>query len=95
MRVDDLLQRHRELAERISIALDPDLVLDSDIDATTLQSLQNEVESLRQRTQTGEVRFQLSTQFPAVPPTFFFQVSGRLETPWSGGRCPRRIRRDE
>ncbi|KAJ6546833.1 hypothetical protein B0H19DRAFT_1379236 [Mycena capillaripes] len=59
-RVEDILQRHRELAERISLALDPDLIDDSDIDATTLKSLQDQLDTLKSRTETNQIRDHLT-----------------------------------
>ncbi|KAF8191581.1 hypothetical protein K438DRAFT_1830758 [Mycena galopus ATCC 62051] len=56
MRVDDILGKHRELAQRISLALDPDLIMDSDIDANTLKSLQKELDVLQERTDTEDMQ---------------------------------------
>ncbi|KAF7359144.1 hypothetical protein MSAN_01256000 [Mycena sanguinolenta] len=50
MRVEDILQKHRELAVRISLALDPDFYTD----AKTVQSLQNELNTLKERTEREE-----------------------------------------
>ncbi|KAJ7494444.1 hypothetical protein B0H11DRAFT_936671 [Mycena galericulata] len=57
LRVDDILERHRELADRVTLALDPDLVQDSDIDVGTLESLRTQIETMKERTETEEVRF--------------------------------------
>ncbi|KAJ7084792.1 hypothetical protein B0H15DRAFT_931923 [Mycena belliarum] len=55
-RVDDIVNTQELLAERISIALDPEFALDSDIDERTLESLRREVNALKQRTERPDVR---------------------------------------
>ncbi|KAJ7491100.1 hypothetical protein FB451DRAFT_1222037, partial [Mycena latifolia] len=56
IRLNDVLNTHRLLAERISLALDPELILDSDIDEGTLVSLRKEVNELTDRTKREDVR---------------------------------------
>ncbi|KAJ7778720.1 hypothetical protein DFH07DRAFT_936395 [Mycena maculata] len=55
-RVEDMLLKYCDLAGRVSLALDPELVLDSDIDETTLDSLKTEIESLKERTEKNEMQ---------------------------------------
>ncbi|KAF7353796.1 hypothetical protein MVEN_01065100 [Mycena venus] len=56
-RVNNILNRHRELAERITLALDAEVIADSDIDEKALvQSLQNELETLKERTERHEMQ---------------------------------------
>ncbi|KAJ6606235.1 hypothetical protein DFH09DRAFT_4487 [Mycena vulgaris] len=54
-RVDDIKNTHRGLVERISLALDPEFMLDSDIDEKTLESLKREVDALKARTDRGNM----------------------------------------
>ncbi|KAJ7118930.1 hypothetical protein C8R44DRAFT_789663, partial [Mycena epipterygia] len=55
IRANDIISLHEELAQRITLALDPELVLDSDIE-TIFQSLETQIESLKERTERNEIR---------------------------------------
>lgn len=60
MRVNDFLRKHGELADRIALTvtlvLDPLLNYESDIDEAIFLSLQNDLETLKERTEKEEVR---------------------------------------
>ncbi|KAJ6500702.1 hypothetical protein C8R45DRAFT_78238 [Mycena sanguinolenta] len=62
MRVEDILQKHSELIERITLALNPDFYTD----AGTLQALQTELNAFKERTEREEIQGLLERYDEAV-----------------------------